>query len=189
MKLVFIILICLFTISCNTHQVDASLKSKVYSDSSSLFYKGAPLFIFNENIDRLTARPSFYQDTTNSQGTGYSYLTIDTFFTARQSTGTLIGNLYIETDSLRQVQRVRGYWAISVQMNDKTKQEAIDTIKKRFFPNMAQNFLLKEIDTIRHKNFIEEFKFYPSPDSGDVDHGYVPHWSFYYDAKHIKKSL
>ncbi|MDB5276121.1 MAG: hypothetical protein JWR61_1076 [Ferruginibacter sp.] len=101
----------------------------------------------------------------------------------------MIGTLYIETDNLRQIQRVRGYWAISVQMTDKTKQEAIDTIKKRFFPNTTQEFLLAEIDTIRHNNFIEQFKFFPSPDSGDIDHGYVPHWSFYYDAKRSKNGL
>ncbi|WP_301926770.1 hypothetical protein [Ferruginibacter sp.] len=172
-----------------TGQTGNADRPKVYSDTSSLFYKGAPLFVFNERFDKLTSRPNFYQDTTNRQGDGHSYITLDKFFSARQSTGTMIGTLYIETDNLRQIQRVRGYWAISVQMTDKTKQEAIDTIKKRFFPNTTQEFLLAEIDTIRHNNFIEQFKFFPSPDSGDIDHGYVPHWSFYYDAKRSKNGL
>jgi len=176
-------------LSCNTVQTDKANKPKIYSDTSTLFYKGTPLFVFNERFDKLSLRPNFYQDTTNRQGDGFSYITIDTFFSARQSTGTMIGNLVIETNNLRQIQRVRGYWAISVQMNDKTKQEAIDTIKKRFFPSMTPNFLLTEVDTIRHKTFIEEFKFFASPDSGDVDHGYVPHWSFYYDAKSSKNGL
>ena len=180
---------CLLTLSCNIGQTDKADKQKIYSDTSTLFYKGTPLFVFNERFDKLSSRPNFYQDTTNRQGDGYSYITLDTFFSARQSTGTMIGTLYIETDNFRQIQRVRGYWAISVQMNDKTKKEAIDTIKKRFFPGMTQNFLLTEVDTIRHKTFIEEFKFFPSPDSGDIDHGYVPHWSFYYDAKRSKNGL
>lgn len=176
----------LLTLSCNTGHTGNADRPKVYSDTSSLFYKGAPLFVFNESFDKLNSRPSFYQDTTNRKADGYSYITLDTFFSARQSTGTMIGTLYIETDNLLQIQRVRGYWAISVQMNDKTKQEAIDTIKKRFFPGITQNFVLREVDTIRHKTFIEEFKFYPSPDSGDIEHGFVPHWSFIYDAKRTK---
>ncbi len=188
MKLL-LLLICLWTLSCNTGQTGNTDSPKLYSDTSSLFYKGTPLFVFNERFDKLSSRPNFYQDTTNRQGDGYSYITIDTFFSAQQSTGTMIGNLVIETNNLRQIERVRGYWAISVQMNDKTKQEAIDTIKKRFFPNMAQEFVSAEIDTIRRKNFIEEFKFFQSPDSGDVDHGYVPHWSFYYEAKRSKNGL
>ncbi len=184
-----LLLTCLWTLSCNTRKTEKADKPRIYSDTSSLFYKGTPLFVFNERFDKLSLRPNFYQDTTNRQGGGYSYITIDTFFSARQSTGTMIGNLVIETNNLRQIQRVRGYWAISVQINDKTKQEAIDTIKKRFFPNARQEFLKAEIDTIIHKSFIEEFKFFPSPDSGDVDHGYVPHWSFYYDAKRSKNGL
>jgi hypothetical protein len=180
---------CLLTLSCNTGQTGDAEKSKIYSDTSSLFYKGTPLFVFNERFDKKSKRPNFYQDTTNKKGDGYSYITLDTFFSARQSTGTMIGTLFIETDNLRQIERVRGYWAISVQMNDKTKQEAIDTIIKRYFPTMTQIFLLTEVDTIRHKSFIEEFKFYPSPDSGDIDHGYVPHWSFTYDAKRSKNGL
>jgi hypothetical protein len=163
--------------------------SKVYSDTSTLFYKGTPLFVFNESFDKLSSRPNFYQDTTDRQGNGYSYLTLDTFFSARQSTGTMIGTLYMETNNLRQIQRVRGYWAISVQMNDKTKQEAIDTIKRKFFPSMTQNFLLTGIDSFKHNSFLEEFKFYPSPDSGDIDHGYVPHWTFIYDAKRSANGL
>ena len=180
---------CLWTLSCNTGQTGNADRSKVYSDTSSLFYKGTPLFVFNERFDKLTSRPNFYQDTTNRRDDGYSYITIDTFFSARQSTGTMIGTLYIETNNLQQIQRVRGYWTISVQMNDKTKQEALDTIKKRFFPNTTHELLLAEIDTIRHNTFIEEFKLFQSPDSGDIDHGYVPHWSFYYDAKPSKNGL
>jgi hypothetical protein len=181
--------ICLLTFACNTRQTNNAETPKAYSDTSTLYYKGTPLFVFNESIDKLIARPSFYQDTTNRQGGGYSYLTIDTFFSARQSTGTMIGSLYIETDNLRNIQRVYGHWAISVQMNDKTKQEAIDSIKQKFFPNMPQNFLLTKADTIRHKNYIEEFKFYPSPDSGDIEHGFVPHWSFVYEARRSQNGL
>lgn len=188
MKLL-LLFICLLTLSCNTEQTGNAEKQKIYSDTSSLFYKGRPLFVFNESIDKLSSRPNFYQDTTNRQGGGYSYVTLDTFFSARQSTGTMIGTLYIETNNLRQIQRVRGYWAISVQMNDKTKQEAIDTIKKRFFPEMTKNFLLTEADSIIHKNFVENFKFYPSPDSGNVKHGFIPHWIFDYDAKGTKNGL
>src|SRR5574343_155849 len=115
---------CLLTLSCNTGHTGTVDKPKVYSDTSSLFYKGKPLFVFKEPFDKLSSRPNFYQDTTNRQGDGYSYITLDTFFSARQSTGTMIGTLFIETDNLRQIQRVRGYWAISVQMNDNTKKEA-----------------------------------------------------------------
>ncbi|WP_153798782.1 hypothetical protein [Foetidibacter luteolus] len=188
MKLLLLFM-CLLTFSCNTGQTGNVDKPKVYSDTSSLFCKGTPLFVFNESIDKLGSRASFYKDTVNRQGGCYSYLIVDTFFTVRQSTGTMIGNLLIETNNLRQIQRVRGYWEISVQMNDKTRQEAIDSIRQRFFPNMPQNFLLTEADTTRHKSFVEEFKFFPSPDSGDIDHGYVPHWSFYYDAKRSKNGL
>jgi hypothetical protein len=188
MKLLLIFLL-LLTFSCNTRDSNNKETPITYSDTSSLYYKGAPLFVFNESFDKLSSRPSFYQDTTNRQGGGYSYLTIDTFFSARQTTGTMIGNLYIETDNLRRIQKVYGHWAISVQMNDKTKQEAIDTIKQKFFPKMTQNFVLNKADTIRHKNYIEEFKFYPSPDSGDIEHGFVPHWSFVYEARRSQNGL
>jgi hypothetical protein len=180
---------CLLILSCNSRQTSQSDTPKIYSDTSSLFYKGTPLFVFNESIDKLISRPTFYQDTTNRQGGGYSYITIDTFFSARQSSGTMIGSLYIETDNLRHINRVYGHWAISVQMNDKTRQEAIDTIKQKFFPNMPQNFFLTKTDTVRHKSFIEEFKFYQSPDSVDVDHGYKSHWSFVYEAKRFQNGL
>jgi len=180
---------CLLTLSCNTGQPDNVEKPKIHSDTSSLFYEGKPLFVFNETFDNLSSRLNFYQDTTNRQGGGFSYITLDTFLSARQSTGTMIGTLLIETDNLRQIQKVYGHWAISVQMNDKTKQEAIDSIKNKFFPIMSQKFVQTNTDTIRHKSFIEEFKFYASPDSGDIDHGYVPHWSFVYEAKRTKNGL
>ena len=188
MKLLFI-LTCLLTFSCNAKQNEKAEHPKIYSDTSTLFYKRKPLFIFNESIDKLIIKPSFYQDTANRQGGGFSYTTIDTFFSARQSTGTLIGNIHIETNDFRQIQRVYGYWAVSVPINDKTRQEALDTMKQKFFPNVPKNFLLAQADTIVHKSYIEEFKFYPSPDSGDIDHGYVSHWSFTYEAKRTKNGL
>ncbi len=184
-----LILISVLTFSCNTGHTDNVENPKLYSDTATLFYKKTPLFVFNESIDKLTARPLFYQDTSNRQGGGYSYTTIDTFFSARQSTGTMIGNLLIETDNHRQIQRVYGYWTISVEMNDKNEKEAIDTIKQKFFPYLTQHFVLTKANTIRHINYIEELKFYPSPDSGDAEHGYVPHWSFVYEAKRIKNGL
>ncbi|HNN27384.1 MAG TPA: hypothetical protein PKK18_13170 [Chitinophagales bacterium] len=188
MKLL-LLFICLLTLSCNIRQTDNLDNPKIYTDTSTLFYKTKPFFVFNERFDKLSSRPHFFLDTANRIGNGFTYITLDTFFNARQSTGTMIGTLVIETNHLRQIERVRGYWAISVPINDKTRQEAIDTIKRKFFPNMTKRFLLAETDSIKHNSFVEEFKFYPSPDSGDVKHGYVPHWTFSYDARPLKNGL
>ncbi|MDB5202938.1 MAG: hypothetical protein JWQ27_2347 [Ferruginibacter sp.] len=178
---------CLVTLSCNSGQTGNVEKQAAYSDTASLFYKGSPLFVFNESMDGPGSELSIFKDTVNRQGSGYSYLTVDTFFTVRQATGTMIGNLFIETNNLRKIQRVRGYWAIAAQMTDKTKQEAIDSIKQKFFPNMPQRFLQTGADTIKHKSFVEEFKFFSAPDSSDTAHGSVPHWRFYYDAKPLNR--
>jgi len=175
-------LVCLLIFSCSTQTSSNNQAAKIYSDTSTLYYKGKPLFIFGESIDKMTSRPGFFGgDSTHKQGDGYSYVAIDTFFIAQQSTGSINGTLMIEADKLRQIQRVQAWWAISVQMNSKTEEEAINTIRQKYFPDLPTNFIRTKNDTIEHKSFIEVFKF---SDSTNIDNNSLKFWSFVYEAKH-----
>src|SRR5262245_43720177 len=107
---------CLLIFSCSTQTSGNKEVKKIYSDTSSFYYKGKPLFVFRENIDKMTSRPDFFPgDSTHVQRDGYTYVTIDTFFIAQQSTGSINGTMAIQTNNLREIQKVNGWWAISTQ--------------------------------------------------------------------------
>lgn len=165
-------LICLLFLSCNSQPLVDSQPAIIISDSSSLNYRGKPLFVFGENIDKMSSRPAFWLgDSTHKDGDGYSYVAIDTFFTVQQTTGSLTGTLVIRTNNLRQIQKVFGIWSFNVQKNDKTLQEAINMMRAKYFPNLSPDFSRTKQDTILHKTYIELFRF--SDSTG---------WRFDYEA-------
>ena len=66
-------------------------------------------------------------------------------------------------------------------MNSRTEEEAINTIRQKYFPDLPTNFIRTKNDTIEHKSFIEVFKF---SDSTNIDNNSLKFWSFVYEAKH-----
>ena len=89
-------LILLFSISCTTQTSSKNDGLYIFSDTSTLYYKGKPLFVFGENIDKMSSRPEFFLgDSTHNQGDGLTYVAIDTFFIAKQSTGSMNGTMAI----------------------------------------------------------------------------------------------
>lgn len=129
----------------------------------------------------MTSRPAFFGgDSTHKQGDGYTFVALDTFFITRQSTGSINGTMAIQTNNLRQIQKVYGWWAINVQMDEKTKEEAINTIRIKYFPNLSPDFSRTKEDTIYHKSYIEVFKFSDSTGTGPNS---VNAWTFFYEAK------
>jgi len=166
-------LICLLMFSCGTQTSNHSGPAKIISDTASLYYKGKPLFVFGENIDMMSARPDFWLgDSTHKDKSGYTYVALDTFFITQQSTGSINGTVAIRTNNLRQIQSVLGWWPISVERNTGTLEEAINTIRAKYFPHLSQDFIHTKQDTIQHPSYIEVFKF--TDTAG---------WNFAYEAK------
>lgn len=73
-------------------------------------------------------------------------------------------------------------------MVDTSGMEIMDYLQDKYFPCLPPDFKGKLVFDLTHKNFIEQFRLYPSPESADAEHGFKPHWSLEYTIRPTKKN-
>jgi hypothetical protein len=178
----YIALLILLSASCHSNPEQDKNTIANLSDTLSLLYKGKPAFVFGKSINALHTGISFYNDS------GYSnkknvYLTTDSNFSDELGSGWLAGNLAMETDDEKTIQKILAYWAITGSSTDSATKEAINIFRKKYFPNLPANFPKTKVFVAQRKGFYEEIKLFRSPDSGDVEHGFVPHWVISYEVR------
>jgi len=164
----------------------------LYSEPVCLQYKGRPLLKLGQNIKELDTTLSFRYDPNGKYEkhfqTVVDYLSLDDFYSADLSTGSIAGALYFSADKKGRIFRLTGNWTINGDLVDTSGMEIIDLLKQKYFPCLPQDFKGRQKFELSHKNHIETFRLYPSPDSADADHGYVPHWSLDYNVVLTKKN-
>jgi hypothetical protein len=162
-----------------------------YEDSTCLYYKGRPLLIIGQNVKQLDTTLSFRYDPNGKYeryfGTVNDYLSLDNFFSADFSTGSLVGALYFTADSTGKIFRLSGDWTINAELVDTSGMEIMDFLHNKLFPCLPPEFKGKQTFELSHKNFVEDFKLQQIIDSSDTVNGYN-HWSLAYSIRLTKKN-
>ena len=202
-----LLIICILAISCKNgiRTSKASLTSFdsifltegfdttiAYSDPICLQYKGKPLITLGQNIKGFDTTFSFRYDPNGKYEKDFQtvtdYLSMDDFYYADLSTGSIVGALYFSADKKGRVFRLTGDWTINGDLVDTSGMEIMNVLEKKYFPCLPPDFKSKKTFELNHKNYMEKFKLFASPDSADADHGYVPHWSLDYTIELTKKN-
>ena len=205
MKTLLLIIICIATISCNQKniktqklsQLDSIFYSekfdttKLYSEPCCLQYKGKPLLTFGQNVNQLDTSLSFRPDPNGSFDKHLKiitdYLSLDDFYSAKFSTGSIDGIVFFSADKKGRIFNLSCSWTLNADLVDTSGMETIQ-ILNTFFPCLPSDFKGEKAFELTHKDFVEKFSLYPSPDSADADHGYIPHWSLDYSVKLMRES-
>ena len=202
-----LLLFCILTISCankdsRTSKANPTSRDSIflsegfdtttlYSDPICLQYKGKPLLTPGQNIKELDTTFSFRYDPNGKYEKHFQtvtdYLSLDDFYSADLSTGSIVGALYFSADKNGRIFRLTCDWTINGDLVDTSGMEIKNILEKKYFPCLP-DFKGKRTFELTHKNYTETLKMYPSPDSTDADHGYVPHWSLDYTIKLTKKN-
>ena len=202
-----LLIICILTISCENNSRTSKAKPTAldsiflaegfdtittYSDPVCLQYKGRPLLTLGQNIKELDTTLSFRFDPNGKYERHFQtvtdYLSLDDFYSADLSTGSIVGALYFTADKKGRIFRLTGDWTINGDLVDTSGVEIINVLKNKYFPCLPSDFKGKQTFELNHRNYSEKFKLYASPDSADADHGYVPHWSLDYTIELTKKN-
>ncbi len=205
MKTLLLIIICIATISCHQKnsktqklsQLDSIFNSenfdttKLYPESCCLQYKGKPLLTIGQNVNQLDTSLSFRPDPNGSFDKHSKiitdYLSLDDFYSAKVSTGSIDGIIFFSADKKGRIFSLSCSWTLNAELVDTSGMETIHILKK-FFPCLPLDFKGKRVFELTHKDFIEKFNLYPSPDSADADLGHNPHWSLRYSVKLTRKN-
>jgi len=200
-----LLIICIATISCNQQnskteklpQFDSILysenfdTSKLYSEPCCLQYKGKPLLTIGQNINQLDTSLSFRYDPNGRfekhSKTITDYLSLDDFYSAKVSTGSIDGIIFFSADKKGRIFSLSCCWTLNADLVDTSGMEIIN-ILKQFFPCLPNDFKGKKEFDLTHKDFIEKFTLYPSQHSADYDNNYLPHWSLDYSVRLTKKN-
>jgi hypothetical protein len=165
--------------------------TKVYSNPICLLYLGKPLLTIGQNIARLDTSLSFRPDPNLKYQEYYpiitDFISVDEYYTVKQSTGSLNGIIYFSADKSGRVFSISGSWLFDIDMTNETKQEALQTIKTKFFPCLLESldFESKRKVAIRNMDFMETFDLVP-PDNSKSGFG---KWSINYEVKLRKNGL
>jgi len=163
------------------------------ADKSCLYYKGKPLLAFGQNIILFDTTFSFRYDPNGSyqdfhrQGIT-DYLSLDDFYSTKFSTGKIDGTLYFSADNKKRVFKLSATFGIDADLVDTSGMEFMSHLKDKYFPCLPPDFKGKQTFELTHKNFVEQFRLYPSPNSADAEHGFKPRWSLDYTIKATKKN-
>ena len=163
------------------------------ADKSCLYYKGKPLLAFGQNIKLFDTTFSFRYDPNGSYQDFYrqgitDYLSLDDFYSTKLSTGTIDGAMYFSTDKQKRVFKLKASFYIDAELVDTSGMEIMGYLQDKYFPCLPPDFKGKKEFELTHKNFVEQFHLYPSPDSADAEHGFKPHWSLDYSIRPTKKN-
>jgi hypothetical protein len=157
-----------------------------YKDSCSLFFKEKPLFKMGQLLNQLDNSFSYSLDANGTFQNEFDLVTdhysTDTAFTKKQASGSLNGIVYFTTDKKGRVFTLHAAWLLDIPNTAEAETEAINTLRKDFFPCLPDDFNYTQTFRRTHKLFIEDFAISRSPDSADADHGYVPHKNFIYSV-------
>lgn len=204
----FLFLICITTFSCTNRNPSTDTKlsrydtillsenfdtTAVYAEKSCLHYKGKPLLTLGQTIKLFDATFSFRPDPNGKYEKYFNdgitdYLSLDDFYSSKFSTGTIDGALYFSEDKQKRVFRLEASFSIYAELVDTSGMEIINCLHDKYFPCLPTDFKGKQSFELTHKNFKEQFRLFPSPDSGDVEHGFKPHWSLDYSIAPTKKN-
>ena len=195
-----LLIICIATISCGKQnrkseklsQLDSIFNSenfdtaKLYSESCCLQYKGKPLLTIGQTVNQLDKTLSFRPDPNGSfdkhSNIITDYLSIDDFYSAEVSTGSINGIIFFSADKKGRIFNLSCSWTLNADLVDTSGMETIHILNK-FFPCLPSDFKGKRTFELTHNDFIEKFKLYPSLDSGDANHNYDSHWFLDYSVK------
>ncbi|MDN3654374.1 hypothetical protein QWZ08_01975 [Ferruginibacter paludis] len=163
------------------------------ADKSCLYYKGKPLLAFGQNINLFDTTFSFRYDPNGSYQNFHrqgitDYLSLDDFYSTKLSTGTIDGAMYFTTDKQKRIFKLNISFNIDAELVDTSGMEIMNYLHDKYFPCLPPDFKGKQVFELTHKNFVEQFRLYPSPDSADVEHGFKPHWSLDYSLRPTKKN-
>lgn len=203
-----LLLICISIISCTSNntstvtklsQHDSILVAENFDttitnvDKSCLYYKGKPLLTFGQSTNLLDTTFSFRYDPNGSyqdfhrQGIT-DYLSLDDFYSSKLSTGTIDGAIYFSTDNQKRIFKLKASFYIDAELVDTSGMEIMGYLQDKYFPCLPPDFKGKRAFELTRKNFVEQFRLYPSPDSADAEHGFKPHWSLDYTIRPSKKN-
>lgn len=164
-----------------------------YNDKSCLYYKGKPLLTFGRSIKLFDTTFSFrydpngfYQDF-HRQGIS-DYLSFDDFYNTELSTGTIDGVMYFSTDKQKRIFKLEASFYLDAELVDTSGMEIMNYLHDKYFPCLPSDFKGRQTFELTHKNFVEQFRLYPSPDSAYAEQDVKPHWSLDYVIKPTKKN-
>lgn len=202
------LLICIFTFSCTNSRQSAEKKQSLYdsiltaenfdttvtnSDKCCLYYKGKPHLAFGQNINQFDTTLAFRYDPNGCFQDYYSlgildYLSLDDFYSAELPTGKIVGVMFFTTDKQNRIFKLNLSFKIYAKLETASGSEIINYLRDKYFPCLPADFKSKQQYELIHKNFVEQFRLYQSPDSADVEHGFKPHWSLDYSIRATKKN-
>lgn len=199
-------IICILTVACsNTSDktintklslVDSTFLKEGFDttttyEPSCLFYKGRPLFVVGQDIKQFDTSFSFRYDPNGKYEKHFpaikDYLSLDDFYSAELSTGSIVGALYFSADEKGRVFRFAGDWSINGELVDTSGMEIINYLHDKYFPCLPPDFKGRQTFEVTHKNFIEKFKLMYLPDTSADKNDIMPHWSLGYSITLTKK--
>lgn len=164
-----------------------------YAGKSCLYYKGKPLLTLGQSVKLFDTTFSFRYDPNGSYQDFFrlgitDYLSLDDFYNIELSTGTIDGALYFSADNKKRIFKLIATFGIDADLVDTSGMEIMNYLHDKYFPCLPRDFKGRQSFELTHKNFVEQFRLYPSPDSADAEHGFKPHWSLDYAIKPTKKN-
>lgn len=202
-----LLLICLTTFSCTNNAVKTATQlsqhdsilvavgfdtTADYVDKSCLYYKGKRLLTLGQNVELLDTTFSSRPDPNGAYQNFYrlgitDYLSLDDFYSAKLSTGTIDGILFFSTEKKKRVFRLVATFEIDADLVDTSGMEIMNYMQGKYFPCLPPDIKGRRSVEVTHENFVEQFRLYPSPDSADLEHSFKPHWSLVYTLTPTKK--
>jgi len=157
-----------------------------YTDPVCLQYKGKPLLTIGENVKKLDTTFSYRYDPNGKYyryfPTIKDYLSLDDYYSVTLSTGSISGALYFSADQQGRVFRLDGQWIVDADLADTSGMEIMDFLTTKYFPCLPPDFKGRKNFELTHKNYIEKFSLYPSP-----EHSSIPGWWLDYSVVLTKK--
>jgi hypothetical protein len=198
--------ICILTVAC-TNTNNKAIKTKLglvdsvfleegfdttaIYEPSCLHYKGKPLFVVGQDIKQFDTSFSLRYDPNGKYEKYFpaikDYLSLDDFYSAELSTGSIVGALYFSADSNGHIFKFAGDWSIDGDLVDTSGMEIMSYLHNKYFPCLPPDFKGKQTFKLTHKNFIENFKLHYLPDTSENKNDITPHWSLNYSIMLTKK--
>jgi hypothetical protein len=163
--------------------------SKLYSEPCCLQYKGKPLLTIGQNTNKLDTSFSYrfdpngvYDRDDKNISIVTDYLSLDDYFSAKVSTGSIDGIVFFSADKKGRIFALSCNWTLNADLVDTSGMETVQILNK-FFPCLPTDFKGKRQFELQHKDFFETFKLNPMTDSIRTENGISPRWTLEYDVK------